>query len=107
VWSRGTRQMLEGETRGIPHLAKNERDVGHPALVAGIERKSAFLHPPLAAGKSFAQKRDGHPLKNGTRHSQGGGPRIPTSAKTGQIPRISCPQLRKGPRVRLSSRKGA
>jgi hypothetical protein len=31
--------MLEGEARGIPHLAKNERDVGHPALVAGIELK--------------------------------------------------------------------
>jgi hypothetical protein len=29
------------ETCGIPHLAKNERDVGHPALVAGIEQKSA------------------------------------------------------------------
>ncbi len=22
--------------RGIPHLAKNERDVGHPAFVAGV-----------------------------------------------------------------------
>ena len=34
-----TLNMLEGEARGIPHLAKNERDVGHPALVAGIELK--------------------------------------------------------------------
>ena len=34
---------LEGETCGIPHLAKNERDVGHPAFAAGIEFKSASL----------------------------------------------------------------
>jgi hypothetical protein len=27
---------LRVEDRGIPHLAKNERDVGHPASVAGI-----------------------------------------------------------------------
>ena len=33
-----------GERSGIPHLAKNERDVGHPAMVAGLEPKSAF--PP-------------------------------------------------------------
>src|ERR1700733_8091625 len=26
-----------GEHRGIPHLAKNERDMGHPALSAGTE----------------------------------------------------------------------
>ena len=25
--------QLEGRSRGIPHLAKNERDVGHPAFV--------------------------------------------------------------------------
>jgi hypothetical protein len=34
--------MLEGKAGGIPHLAKNERDVGHPAVVTGIESKSAF-----------------------------------------------------------------
>ena len=28
----GTLNELEGETCGIPHLAKNERDVGHPAV---------------------------------------------------------------------------
>jgi hypothetical protein len=32
---------LEGEACGIPHLAKNERDVGHPAIVDGIGHKSA------------------------------------------------------------------
>ena len=43
VQTRGTpvdlsaRNGLVGEARGIPHLAKNERDVGHPAIVAGIE----------------------------------------------------------------------
>ena len=26
---------LEGKRGGIPHLAKNERDVGHPAVIAG------------------------------------------------------------------------
>jgi hypothetical protein len=25
----------EGESRGIPHLAKNERDVGHPKILGG------------------------------------------------------------------------
>jgi hypothetical protein len=33
-------ERLEGETCGIPHLAKNERDVGHPATGAGREPKS-------------------------------------------------------------------
>jgi hypothetical protein len=32
---------LEGEAWGIPHLAKNERDVGHPAIADGIGPKSA------------------------------------------------------------------
>jgi hypothetical protein len=36
------RSRLEGKACGIPHLAKNERDVGHPAIVAGIEPKSAL-----------------------------------------------------------------
>ena len=36
-----TRNKLEGEARGIPRLAKNERDVGHPAVVVGIQPKSA------------------------------------------------------------------
>jgi hypothetical protein len=36
---------IRGECSGIPHLAKNERDVGHPAIVAGLEPKSAFLAP--------------------------------------------------------------
>ena len=31
------RDRLEGEARGIPHFAKNERDVGHPAIGAGID----------------------------------------------------------------------
>jgi hypothetical protein len=33
---------LEEETCGIPHLAKNERDVGHP-LIGGWERLSPSL----------------------------------------------------------------
>jgi hypothetical protein len=30
-------QMLPVERSGIPHLAKNQRDVGHPGLVWGSE----------------------------------------------------------------------
>ena len=30
-------QNLETDFRGIPHLAKNQRDVGHPSFVAGPE----------------------------------------------------------------------
>jgi hypothetical protein len=40
----GTRGRFEGEGCGIPHLAKNERDVGHPAVAAGIEAKSALVY---------------------------------------------------------------
>jgi hypothetical protein len=39
VRSCGDRTRLEGEACGIPHLAKNERDVGHPTIGAGIEPK--------------------------------------------------------------------
>jgi hypothetical protein len=35
---------FRGESRGIPHLAKNERDVGHPAVGGGDGFKSVF--PP-------------------------------------------------------------
>jgi hypothetical protein len=46
MWICGTRDRFGGKVCGIPHLAKNERDVGHPASGAGIEPKSAFF-PPL------------------------------------------------------------
>jgi hypothetical protein len=39
VRSCGTLDRFEGEVCGIPHLAENERDVGHPVVVAGIEPK--------------------------------------------------------------------
>jgi hypothetical protein len=32
------------DIRGIPHLAKHERDVGHPALVARIEHQGSAAH---------------------------------------------------------------
>ena len=41
VRSCGTRGRLEREACGIPHLAKNERDVGHPAIADGIGPKNA------------------------------------------------------------------
>jgi hypothetical protein len=30
--------MLGAKSRGIPHLAKNERDMGHPAFFGGKEK---------------------------------------------------------------------
>jgi hypothetical protein len=35
VWSCEARSRLEGDPCGIPRLAKNERDVGHPAIGGG------------------------------------------------------------------------
>jgi hypothetical protein len=35
---------VRGESGGIPHLAKNERDAGAPGLVAGIEPGAAAFH---------------------------------------------------------------
>jgi hypothetical protein len=32
--------MFEGKACGIPHLAKHERDVGHPAIGEGIDSKA-------------------------------------------------------------------
>jgi hypothetical protein len=40
-----TRSRLEGKTCGIPHLAKNERDVGHPAFLPGIELRDGSFRP--------------------------------------------------------------
>jgi hypothetical protein len=54
VWSCGTRERLEGEACGIPHLAKNERDVGHPTIVAGIEPKRV----PARDDNSFVSATD-------------------------------------------------
>jgi len=45
LWSCGARSRLEGKTCGIPHLAKKERDVRHPAIVAGMESKGRFIPP--------------------------------------------------------------
>jgi hypothetical protein len=38
---------LPVENRGIPHLAKNERDVGHTILVVGTERRSLAVSPGI------------------------------------------------------------
>ena len=41
-----TQATVQGKTRGIPHLAKNERDMGHPAF--GVTTgKGAPQIPPL------------------------------------------------------------
>jgi hypothetical protein len=49
VCTRGIRHRIEGKTCGIQHLAKNERDVGHPALVPGIDKALAFKDGRLLA----------------------------------------------------------
>jgi hypothetical protein len=36
---------VQGKTRGIPHLAKNERDMGHPAIVVGTEKTAKRFAP--------------------------------------------------------------
>jgi hypothetical protein len=40
---------LKAVPRGIPHLAKNERDMGHPVLVAGSAKGKATVgfHCPV------------------------------------------------------------
>ena len=50
---------------GIPHLAKNERDVGHPSLVrepkadpCGIDFKSGVLTQARASWETLAVLRD-------------------------------------------------
>jgi hypothetical protein len=43
---------LRGESGGVPHLAKNERDVGHPAIVAGLESKSARRTSPATLART-------------------------------------------------------
>ena len=40
----------EGKNRGIPHLAKNERDKGHPSLVG--ERESTFGVRAIGGGRT-------------------------------------------------------
>jgi hypothetical protein len=36
LWLCLSPEKLRVEVRGIPHLAKNEQDVGHPSFVVGI-----------------------------------------------------------------------
>ncbi len=42
-------RRVETGLRGIPHLAKNQRDVGHPSLVAGPESAQRWPPPPEPA----------------------------------------------------------
>jgi hypothetical protein len=44
-----TPMELHIEYRGIPHLAKNVRDVGHPTFVAGTESRSLISQLTLAS----------------------------------------------------------
>jgi hypothetical protein len=39
--------------RGIPHLAKNERDVGHPSFVGEPDRTLAAVGPERSAVESL------------------------------------------------------
>jgi hypothetical protein len=39
---------LEGKSRGFPHLAKNQRDMGHPSSVVNArETDGAFFPQPV------------------------------------------------------------
>ena len=54
---------VQGKTRGIPHLAKNERDMGHPAIVVGTEKTAKTLRSvhsilDLPTGKSATPLND-------------------------------------------------
>jgi hypothetical protein len=40
---------LEGRRGGIPHLAKNERDMGHPAIVGRDREEGVELPNPFHA----------------------------------------------------------
>ena len=64
-----TAKGLGGQSSSIPHLAKNERDVGHPSVGADGEEKrqsfdgaSARLYQPTYAGANV-----GHPDRVGGR----------------------------------------
>ena len=47
---------------GIPHLAKNQRDMGHPALVRGPKEKGTAFPFEIDCSDPRSQKRDlGHP----------------------------------------------
>jgi hypothetical protein len=50
---------------GIPHLAKNERDVGHPGSVAGKHNESVGWGFALLFRPMYAQANMGHPSREG------------------------------------------
>src|ERR1700677_329845 len=55
---------LEGKNSGIPHLAKNERDVGHPSFVAGAG-KAMFLDGSLQLAAGGVDVSATRPAKKG------------------------------------------
>jgi hypothetical protein len=43
------KKNVRGKSRGIPHLAKNERDVGHPGVCSGMGlQKEQFRYYEIA-----------------------------------------------------------
>jgi hypothetical protein len=53
----------EGKSSGIPHLAKNERDMGHPAVVFGLGRVGEEFNRPGNPFQARAKwEEDGHPV---------------------------------------------
>jgi len=46
---------LEGRRGGIPHLAKNERDMGHPAIVVGTEKTAKRFAPFIPSSTCCGQ----------------------------------------------------
>jgi hypothetical protein len=54
--------LLEGQGRGLPHLAKNERDVGHPDF-GGRFREAVVWASPSLFRPTYALANVGHPSR--------------------------------------------
>ena len=65
------RSRLEGEGCGIPHLAKSERDVGHPAVVPGIDSEPGLTASVPGVYCDLAQVRSNPALEEDFGCSQG------------------------------------
>jgi hypothetical protein len=50
-WGERGAPVMHVEDSGIPHLAKNERDVGHPSFVEGTLYKEASLFKSAARSR--------------------------------------------------------
>jgi hypothetical protein len=47
---------LEGKSSGIPHLAKNQRDMGHPSFVADVRESDGAFFRSLFSPCGFSSE---------------------------------------------------